>query len=95
MTPPPEVIVHIPSSFRELSGGESTARVAGRTVREALTALVALHPPLRPRLRDENGNIRQVVLVFLNSRDIRSQQGEDTPLADGDTLTIVPAIEGG
>jgi molybdopterin synthase sulfur carrier subunit len=95
MPPSHQIVVQIPSPFRELSGGESSARVTGRTVREALAALVALHPALRPRLRDENGNIRQVVLVFLNSRDVRSQQGEDTPVADGDTLTIVPAIDGG
>lgn len=93
--PAPEVEITIPHRLRPLAGEERAARVRGRSVGEALAALVSRHPGLRSRLRDGNGKLRPSVLFFLNSEDIRSKQGEDTPLADGDTLTIVPVADGG
>jgi molybdopterin synthase sulfur carrier subunit len=91
----PGVKVRLPSAFQEATRGRRQARVSGHTVGEALAALVARYPALRPRLRSESGALRPFVLVFLNSEDIRSQQGEETALRDGDELSIVPAIEGG
>jgi len=88
-------MVQIPSPWRGLAGGKRLVAARGRTVGEALANLVARYPGLRPRLRDETGELRSFVLVFLNGQDIRSQQGEDTPLGAGDQLALLPALEGG
>jgi molybdopterin synthase sulfur carrier subunit len=50
---------------------------------------------MKNRLCDESGQIRRFVNVFVNSEDIRFLQGRDTPLQDGDEVSIVPAIAGG
>jgi len=52
-------------------------------------------PGMKNRLCDESGQIRRFVNVFVNSEDIRFLQGRDTPLQDGDEVSIVPAIAGG
>lgn len=93
--PAPQVEITLPHRLRPLAGGERAVRVSGRTVGEALDELVQRHPEVRSRLRDGSGRLRASVLFFLNSEDIRSKQGEDTPLADGDTLAIVPVADGG
>lgn len=89
------VIVQIPPALQALAGGNREARVRGQTVGEALTDLAARYPALRPRLRGEDGQLRRFVLVFVNSEDIRSRQGEETPVREGDRLAIVPAVDGG
>lgn len=91
----PGVEVNLPASFEDVTGGRRRARVRGETVGAALSALEQRHPGLRPLLRTESGELRPFILVFVNSEDIRSRQGEQTPLRDGDTLAIVPAVEGG
>jgi molybdopterin converting factor small subunit len=91
----PTVTVHLPASFAKAASSRRRLSVAGNTVGEALSALTARHPGLRPRLRTEAGQLRPFVLVFLNSEDIRSKEGEQTPVCDGDKLDIVPAAEGG
>jgi molybdopterin converting factor small subunit len=93
--PPSSVVVKIPGPLRELTGGRRSARVAGTTVGEALSALEARYPALRPRLRDERGQLRGHILIFLNSQDIRSGVGEETPVDVGDEIVILPALEGG
>jgi molybdopterin converting factor small subunit len=90
-----QITVRLPSPWRELAGGQRAVPVRGQTVAEGLSHLVARHPALRPRLRDETGQLRPSVLVFLNSQDIRSHQGEATPLRPGDEIAVLPALEGG
>jgi molybdopterin converting factor small subunit len=60
-----------------------------------LTAISAEHPGLGKPLLDENGAPRRFVNLFLNGEDIRFLQGVETPLKEGDEVSIVPAIAGG
>lgn len=90
-----EVTIQLPSSFDELTGGRRRIELRGGTVGDLLAALEARYPALRPHLRDEAGRLRPFTLVFLNSEDIRSRQGEQTPVFQGDLLAIVPAADGG
>jgi len=78
-----------------VTGGRRRERLTGSTVGEVLAALESRHPALRSLLRNEAGQLRPFVLVFLNSEDIRAGQGERTPVRDGDVLAIVPAVDGG
>jgi molybdopterin synthase sulfur carrier subunit len=69
-------------------------RVAA-TVGEALTELWQLHVGLRDRVLNEQGQIRLHVNIFLNDENVRRLQGLDTPLRDGDEITILPSVSGG
>ena len=62
---------------------------------ELLEALDAAHPGFAERLYDESGELRRFVNVFVADEDIRFLDGVDTPVADGQTVSIVPAVAGG
>ena len=89
------VSVRIPSQLRTLSGGQAQLTVEGSTVGEVLKALDAAHPGFADRLFDETGGLRRFVNVFLAEEDVRFLDGLDTAVADGQTLSIVPAVAGG
>lgn len=87
--------VRIPTQLRTLTGGASEVTVDGSTVAEVLKALDAAHPGFADRLFDESGTLRRFVNVFVADEDIRFQQGVDTPVEPGQTVSIVPAVAGG
>ena len=89
------VTVRIPAQLRTLTGGESEVTVEGATVGEVLKAPDAAHAGFGERLFDDNGALRRFVNVFLADEDVRFLGGLDTPVADGQTLSVVPAVAGG
>jgi molybdopterin synthase sulfur carrier subunit len=89
------VSVRIPTQLRSLAAGASEVPVEATTVGQALKALEAVHPGFEERLFDENGELRRFVNVFLADEDIRFLDGVDTPVSDGQSLSIVPAVAGG
>jgi sulfur-carrier protein len=89
------ISVRIPTQLRTLTGGAGEVQVEGSTVGDALKALDAGHPGMGDRLFDEAGNLRRFVNVFLADEDVRFLEGLATPVADGQTLSIVPAVAGG
>ena len=88
------VRVKIPTQLRAATGGEAEAEVAGTTVGEVLESLYERFDGLRDRIAD-GGELRRFVNVFLDGEDIRFLDGLETPVADGDELTILPAVAGG
>jgi molybdopterin synthase sulfur carrier subunit len=89
------VTVRIPTQLRSLSGGAGEVSVEAGTVAEALKALDGQHPGFAERLFDDSGALRRFVNVFVADEDIRFLQGIDTPVTDGQTLSVVPAVAGG
>ncbi|MDQ2728385.1 MAG: MoaD/ThiS family protein [Actinomycetota bacterium] len=89
------VTVRVPTQLRSLSGGESSVGVDGSTVAEVLAALEVAHPGFSDRLFDESGKLRRFVNVFVNDEDIRFLGGTDAAVAEGTTVSIVPAVAGG
>jgi molybdopterin synthase sulfur carrier subunit len=89
------VTVRIPTQLRELSGGAAEVSAEGATVVDVLRALDTTHPGVSERLFDESGELRRFVNVVLADEDIRFLDGVATPVADGTTLSIVPAVAGG
>jgi molybdopterin synthase sulfur carrier subunit len=89
------VRVKLPTQLREAAGNHTEAQVEGATVGEALASLYAQHAELRARMADDGGALRRFVNVYLGGEDIRFLDGLDTPLSDGDELTILPAVAGG
>jgi molybdopterin synthase sulfur carrier subunit len=89
------VRVRIPTPLRPLTGGRAQVTASGETVAEVIAALAADAPQLRAQLLSEDGRLRSFVNLYLNGEDVRSRSGLETAIAEGDELTIVPAIAGG
>ena len=89
------VIVRVPTQLRPLTGGAGEIPVEGGTVGDVLKALDTRHPGLGERIFDPEGRLRRFVNVFLAEEDIRFLDGLATPVADGQTLSVVPAVAGG
>lgn len=87
--------VRIPVLLRPLTGGAGEVSAAGTTVAEVIAALDAAHPGIKQRLYDDSGKVRRFINIYVNDEDIRFLKGEETPIGDGDELSIVPAIAGG
>ena len=89
------VTVRVPTQLRPLTGGAGEIAVAGATVGEALRALDAAHPGLAERIFDESGELRRFVNVFVADEDVRFLEGLATPVADGQVVSVLPAVAGG
>ena len=89
------VTVKLPTQLRPAAGNATEAQVEGGTVGDALQSLYEQHAELRERIADEGGGLRRFVNVFLGGEDIRFLDGLETPVSDGDELTILPAVAGG
>lgn len=87
--------VRIPTPLRTVTGGASTVDVEGGTIGEVVTSLTEQHPGIAERLLDDNGKLRRFVNVFLDDEDVRFANGLDTPVRDGATVSIIPAVAGG
>jgi MoaD family protein len=88
------VKVHIPTAMRQHADGQALVEVSGASVREALDSLGARYPNITGRLF-ENGQVRRFVNVYLNDEDIRYLDNLQTPIKEGDELSIIPAVAGG
>jgi sulfur-carrier protein len=89
------VTIKLPTQLRDAAGNRTEASVDGATVGEALSSLYTQHAELRTRIADDGGALRRFVNVYLGGEDIRFLDGLDTPVSDGDELTILPAVAGG
>jgi len=89
------VTVRIPTTMRPLTGGEKQVSVETGTLSDVIAALEAAHPGLGERLLDEDGGLRKFVNIFVDDDDVRYLDGLDTKVADGITVSIIPAVAGG
>ncbi len=87
--------VRIPTPLRRHTGGASVVSARGARVEEALRDLQNQFPGLGERIWDGNGAVKSHLNIFLNSEDIRFLDGVNTPLHEGDVLTLLPALAGG
>ena len=88
------VQVSIPTILRNYTDGAKSVEGSGKTLAELITDLDARHPGLGDRLLDA-GQLRRFVNVYKNDEDVRFLGGLDTELADGDNVTVLPAVAGG
>src|ERR1051325_8010341 len=89
------VTVFIPTALRQFAGDRAEVSVEAGTVGEALDKATGEPAELRRHLYSEQGALRNFVNVYVNDDDIRHSRKLDTPLKDGDTVSIIPAIAGG
>jgi sulfur-carrier protein len=87
--------VFIPTVLRPNVGGAKTLDLGGETIRGVVDELVTRHPALRQQLLTDQGDLNRFVNVYINGQDVRYLQGLDTPVPDGETVSIIPAVAGG
>ena len=87
--------VRIPTPLRKLTNNEELVEVNAATIGEMITELQAKFPGIAERLVDDKGEVRRFVNVYLNEEDIRFLKNRETPIKDGDEISIIPAIAGG
>jgi sulfur-carrier protein len=86
--------VRIPTILRTYTGGAKVVESSGSTLGELIKNLNAAHAGIGDRLVDGEA-LRRFVNVYLNDEDVRFLGGLETPVADGDTVTVLPAVAGG
>jgi molybdopterin synthase sulfur carrier subunit len=87
--------VRIPTILRNYTDGAKAVSAEGATLDELITNLESRHPGIKDRLIDDAGGLRRFVNVYLNDEDVRFLGGLGTPVSDGDTVTVLPAVAGG
>ena len=89
------VTVRIPTTLRPMSGGNKLVEVTPGTLSEVIAGLDTAHPGFADRLLDESGELRKFVNIFVDDDDVRYLDGLATDVADGLTVSIIPAVAGG
>jgi molybdopterin converting factor small subunit len=89
------VTLSIPTALRQYTGGAAAVTLASGPVGQLLANLVEQHPQLGKQLYNEQGQLRSFVNIYVGDEDIRYLQGVETPVPDGQTVSIIPAIAGG
>ena len=88
------VDVRVTATLEKLVGGKSV-RAEGGTVGEMLADLEAKHPGFRAQISGEDGQLHRFVNIYLNDEDIRYLAALETPVGEGDVISILPALAGG
>ena len=86
--------VRIPTILRTYTGDQKSVTAEGANLSSLIDDLEAKHAGIKDRLID-NGDLRRFVNVYVNDEDVRFLGGLETPVADGDTVTVLPAVAGG
>ena len=89
------VLVRIPTPLRRMTGGKDKVEVESSTLGEMVDTLESAYPGFKERLVDENGELRYFVNIYVNGEDVRFLDGINSPIAEGDEISIVPAVAGG
>jgi molybdopterin synthase sulfur carrier subunit len=87
--------IRIPPVLRPSVGGEREVTAAGDSVGDVLRALADAHPETQGQIFGDDGDLNRYVNVYLNDEDVRVLDGLETPVAERDSLVILPAMAGG
>ena len=89
------VTVYIPTPFRRMTGNRPQVDVEGTTIAEVLDNLDRRFPGVHDLIYSSQHEIPAHINIYVNNHEIGSLQGDETPLAQGDQVAIIPAIAGG
>ena len=86
--------IRIPPTLRPETGGARHVEAEGETVRDLLDDLMSRFPTLRGQLLSGE-EIAPFVNVYVEGEDVRTLDGLDTPVENGSTVILLPAMAGG
>ncbi len=89
------VTVRIPTPLRRLTGGQDKVDAEGQNLGEVIASLESAYPGIKARLCDDSGELRTFVNIYVDGEDVRFLDGLTTATADGNEISIVPAVAGG
>lgn len=90
------VTVLVPGVLRAEAGGAGKLDVTARgTLRAVLDEVDARWPRLARRIRDEQGELRRYVNVYVDGEDCRRVGGLDAPVSDHAEVQVLPSVAGG
>jgi len=89
------ITVQIPTALRRLTAGNAQLTCSASNLGELFSVLDQQFPDLKPHLRDEAGETRRFLNVYVNEEDIRFLGGNSYSFQDGDEILLVPSIAGG
>jgi molybdopterin synthase sulfur carrier subunit len=89
------VTVRLPTIMRTHAGGQSEVSAQGSTIGEVIDDLLLQFPGTATHLKAPDGGVHKFVNVYVNDEDIRYLGKLDTPVKDGDQVSILPAVAGG
>jgi sulfur-carrier protein len=89
------VEVRVPTILRKHTGGAKAVESKGSTLREVIDQLDADHPGLKGAILSEDGDIHRFINIYLNDEDVRFIGALEASIADGDVVSILPAVAGG
>ncbi|MFH1784783.1 MAG: ubiquitin-like small modifier protein 1 [bacterium] len=87
--------VRIPTPLQKLTGNQGEVKIEGTNVKQLLENLETQYPGIKERICDEQGKVRRFINIYVNQEDVRFMQQDETPVKDGDEVSIIPAIAGG
>ena len=87
--------VRIPTPLQKFTKDKVEVEAKGKDIQALLEDLEKSFPGIKERLCDEKGKLRRFINIYVNEEDIRFLQMDQTPLKDGDEVSIIPAIAGG
>ena len=89
------VTIRIPTTLRILTSGEAELDAEEGTVSQIISEVCENYPEFQGRLIDDDGNLLRFVNVYVEDEDVRFLQGLETPVLNGQTISIIPAVAGG
>ena len=90
-----QILVRVPAPLQKLTKNQGDVKASGANIRELIENLEKEFPGIEERIYDGTGKIRRFINIYVNEEDVRFLQQEETPLKDGDEVSIIPAIAGG
>ncbi len=87
--------VRIPTPLQKHTNNQAEVSVDAKDIRNLIENLEKTFPGIKERICDEKGNLRKFINIYVNEEDVRFLQRDETPLKDGDEVSIIPAIAGG
>jgi sulfur-carrier protein len=89
------VRVKLPTILRKFAGGEAQVDADGGTLRDVLTNLESSHPGITKNVMTDDGGLHRFINIYVNDEDVRYLGSLETPVEEGDTVSILPAVAGG
>ena len=89
------VEVRMPTILRKYTAGEKAVHGAGSTVREVIEDVEKQHPGVKGAVVTDGGDLHRFINMYVNDEDVRFLGSLETPVSDGDVISILPAVDGG
>jgi len=90
-----KVKVRIPTPLQKLTQNKPEVESNAGNIKELVLDLEKQFPGIKDRILDDKGKIRRFINFYVNDEDIRFLKQDETPLSDGNEVSIIPAIAGG